>query len=91
MNDLQKKELEILSCFVRVCEELGLTYYLVCGSALGAVKYKGFIPWDDDIDVGLFRSDYERSLFRKAVSALCRWWISSSLVFSPPVSQFLRM
>lgn len=59
MNDLQKKELEILACFIKICETLNLRYFLVCGSALGAVKYGGFIPWDDDIDVGIFREDYE--------------------------------
>ena len=59
MNALQEKEFEILKCFIDICEKLELKYYLVCGSALGAVKYNGFIPWDDDIDVGLFRDDYE--------------------------------
>ena len=60
MNDLQKKELRLLVWFDRVCGELGLPYFLVCGSALGAVKYKGFIPWDDDVDVGMLRGDYDR-------------------------------
>ena len=59
MNQLQQVEFEILKEFVRICDELHLTYYLVCGSALGAVKYQGFIPWDDDIDVALPRADYE--------------------------------
>lgn len=59
MNDLQKTEFEILKHAIRVCNELNLTYYLVCGSALGAVKYQGFIPWDDDVDIALPRSDYE--------------------------------
>ena len=59
MNRLQQVEFEMLCEFVRICDELGLTYYLVCGSALGAVKYKGFIPWDDDLDVALPRPDYE--------------------------------
>ncbi len=62
MTELQTKEFAILSEFVRVCEQLELTYYLVCGSALGAVKYGGFIPWDDDIDVALPRKDYETFL-----------------------------
>lgn len=62
MNQLQKIEFDLLRCFVDVCDALGLCYYLVCGSALGAVKYKGFIPWDDDIDVALPRPDYERFL-----------------------------
>lgn len=59
MNKLQEIEFEMLKEFVRICEELNLTYYLVCGSALGAVKYQGFIPWDDDLDVALPRPDYE--------------------------------
>lgn len=68
MNDLQQKELELLKMFVDVCNSLNLRYYLVCGSALGAVKYKGFIPWDDDIDVGMPREDYE--IFIKNVQPL---------------------
>lgn len=60
MTEIQKVELNILREFIRVCEELGLIYFLVCGSALGAVKYNGFIPWDDDVDVALPRDDYER-------------------------------
>ncbi len=59
MNDLQRVELDILKEFITVCSDLHLRYYLVCGSALGAVKYGGFIPWDDDIDVGMPREDYE--------------------------------
>ena len=59
MTDLQKAELAILKEFIRICDSLHLTYYLVCGTALGAAKYSGFIPWDDDIDVALPREDYE--------------------------------
>lgn len=59
MTELQQVELDLLKHFLRICDELHLTYYLVCGSALGAVKYRGFIPWDDDIDVALPREDYE--------------------------------
>ena len=60
MNQLQKKELELLKSFIEVCDKLNLKYFLVCGTALGAVKYNGFIPWDDDMDVGLYREDYNR-------------------------------
>ena len=59
MTPLQKTELDILKAFVDVCNKLEIRYFLVCGTALGAVKYGGFIPWDDDVDVGLYREDYE--------------------------------
>ena len=59
MNDLQRAEFYLLKIFINICDKLKIHYYLVCGSALGAVKYQGFIPWDDDIDVALCRPDYE--------------------------------
>ena len=62
MNDLQKTQLEMLRELDKVCRKLNISYFLVCGSALGAVKYGGFIPWDDDLDVAMYRDDYERFL-----------------------------
>lgn len=59
MNALQKTQLELLKNFLDTCDHLGLRYFLVCGSALGAVKYRGFIPWDDDVDIAMPRKDYE--------------------------------
>lgn len=59
MNDVQKVVFNLFKNFVTVCEKLNLKYYLVNGSALGAVKYCGFIPWDDDLDVAMPRKDYE--------------------------------
>ena len=59
MNPLQAKQLEILKAFIRVCDKHNLEYFLVYGTALGAIRHKGFIPWDDDIDVAMPRKDYE--------------------------------
>ena len=60
MTELQKLEFDMLREVLRISGLLGIKCFLVCGTALGAVKYKGFIPWDDDIDVGMFREDYDR-------------------------------
>ncbi|MBQ9414572.1 MAG: LicD family protein [Clostridia bacterium] len=60
MTELQQAEFEMLKAAVTLCDRHEIPYFLVCGTALGAVKYGGFIPWDDDVDIGLFRPDYER-------------------------------
>jgi LPS biosynthesis protein len=59
MNELQIIELDILKQFIYICNKYKLTYYAIGGTLLGAVRHKGFIPWDDDIDVGMPRKDYE--------------------------------
>ncbi len=59
LAQLKQIELDMLQAFVEVCRQLGLTYYLLGGTLLGAVRHRGFIPWDDDIDVGMSRKDYE--------------------------------
>ena len=60
MNDKQLVLVNMMKWFHEFCEMQGIKYYAIGGTALGAVRHKGFIPWDDDIDIGVPRQDYER-------------------------------
>lgn len=52
-------EMDLLSKFIKVCEKYNLTYFAEAGTLLGAIRHGGFVPWDDDIDVVMPRSDYD--------------------------------
>lgn len=69
IEHIQKTVYKILVEFDRVCSEIGVKYSLEGGTLLGAVKYHGFVPWDDDIDVIMLRKDYDLFL-SKAPSLL---------------------
>ncbi|MBD5394865.1 MAG: LicD family protein [Lachnospiraceae bacterium] len=63
MKTVWAAQLEVLSEINKVCERHGLTWYMAFGSLLGAVRHRGFIPWDDDIDICLKREDYMQLLY----------------------------
>ncbi len=78
MNELQKCEFNILQKTINFLNKNNLNYFLVGGSLLGAIRHKGFIPWDDDIDIGMRRDDYEKLI------EICRendGYISENLQF----------
>lgn len=62
MDLLHKVDLEIVKEVVALCDKHGWTYYMLGGTMLGAIRHGGFIPWDDDIDLGMPRDDYEAFL-----------------------------
>ncbi len=78
MTESQSKLLNMLDFFHKLCVKENLRYYVVGGTALGTMRHGGFIPWDDDIDVGMPRPDYER------LCQLAKTNLSSTYVFEFP-------
>ncbi|EDS75178.1 LicD family protein [Thomasclavelia spiroformis DSM 1552] len=62
LKQIQRVEYELLVEVKKVCEAHNIEYFLIGGTTLGAIRHKGFIPWDDDIDIGMTRANYEKFL-----------------------------
>lgn len=82
LEAIKKIELDMLRAFIGICNRLNIEYYLLGGTMLGAVRHHGFIPWDDDIDVGIFRDDYELFI-SKAQSYLPDYYFLQNIYTDP--------
>lgn len=60
MSEIQQISLEILKKITDICDREGFRYYLIYGTLIGAVRHRGFIPWDDDVDIIMPRPDHTR-------------------------------
>ena len=60
LDRVQKVNLKIYQDFADLCERHDINYFAISGTAIGTLRHKGFIPWDDDIDIAMLRDDYER-------------------------------
>lgn len=90
---LRLVQLELLCEFAKVCDALGLKFFAIAGTALGAVRHGGFIPWDDDIDLGMTRVDFE-TLIRESPGVLdSRFFLqhhSTDPLFPLPMAKLRR-
>jgi len=77
LTKLHAVQVEILDEFVKICSQNDLTFFLTAGTLLGAVRHKGFIPWDDDLDVGMPRKDYNKFINLASVSLSEKYYILS--------------
>jgi lipopolysaccharide cholinephosphotransferase len=62
LNKIKQVEMEVMDYIAKICKKYDITYYLYFGSLLGAIRHKGFIPWDDDIDIVMKPEDYIKFL-----------------------------
>lgn len=90
LEEIKQKELRILLTVRDFCEKNNLTYYLAGGTLLGAIRHKGFIPWDDDIDICMPRPDYERFVRTFKVGNKYIKVISDTMgTFTPPFAKVI--
>lgn len=60
LREIQMTSLNVLIEVDQICKDLGLRYFLMYGTLIGAIRHKGFIPWDDDLDIGMPRKDFDQ-------------------------------
>ena len=87
LERVKRIEMNIMREIDRICRENDINYFLVGGSLLGAIRHKGFIPWDDDIDIGMLREDFEK--FRRICPQLLASHLSYQSFTDEPTSHYI--
>lgn len=77
LKKIQFTQLEIMKNIDAVCKRHNIKYYLCAGTALGAIRHHGFIPWDDDLDIMLPREEYNRLLNALNIELSDQYWLQS--------------
>lgn len=88
MKNVWSAQLEVLKEVRRVCEQLHICFYADWGTLLGAVRHHGFIPWDDDMDIGMLRRDY--MCFLKEAPAILKKPYEIKSVYSDPTDDIIK-
>lgn len=88
MKNVWSAQLEVLKEVKRVCEQLHIRFYADWGTLLGAVRHHGFIPWDDDMDIGMLRRDYMS--FLKEAPAILKKPYEIKSVYSDPTDDIIK-
>lgn len=82
LKKIQEIELQVLEEIIRICKKSNIQYFIVGGTALGAARHEGFIPWDDDIDIGMTRDNYNKFI-EKAESELGPEYFLQNFISDP--------
>ncbi len=87
-EEIKEIQLALLDYIDETCKKHDIPYFLSYGTMLGAIRHKGMIPWDDDIDISLYREDYERLLkiLRKKITLATRFFPTIPLLGTSIIS-----